>query len=131
MSAAGHSHAPAAGQFRPLSMETGGETDGEGAAPDRLRAFLQDCLSVWAVSGSVEADTDGVTVRADAGRFVVRPPGGPAGPSEWTLRNRTTGEPERGFPSIVGLLRSLRLDLAPAAPRSRLVIAPQPIVVPD
>lgn len=84
-----------------------------------LRDVLSGALRLWDVAGTVEADADGLIVTAGeaALRIVPRAPHG------WlVVRGTETLGVHAGVP---GLLRQLREELAPQAPRGRLIIGAQ------
>ena len=80
----------------------------------RTERLLLGALRVWGVRGSVLPDGDGLMVRTDSGAEmrIVR-----AAPHGWRVRR--DGTLHAGLP---GLLRHLREELAPDAPRGRLII---------
>ena len=84
-----------------------------------LRDVLAGALRLWDVAGTVEADEDGWIVTAGGAtlRIVPRTPRG------WLIvsGNETLGE----HAGLQGLLRALREELAPHAPRGRLIIGAQ------
>jgi len=84
-----------------------------------LRDVLSGALRLWDVAGTVKVDADGLIVTAGAAtlRIVPRAPHG------WIVvqGGETLGE-HAGVP---GLLRQLREELAPHAPRGRMIIGAQ------
>jgi hypothetical protein len=91
----------------------------------RTLRILEGALRLWGVAGTVTSDPDTILITPAAGKPVAVQHGGAAG---WTvtLRDPTTGAQtliaeHAGLP---GLLRSVRAELAPDAPRGRLLIAP-------
>jgi hypothetical protein len=88
----------------------------------RMQRVLSGALRLWAVPGSVERVADAYCVRTASGptlRIV------PAAPRGWAVHDgeRTLGV-HAGLP---GLLRQLREELAPDAPRGRLIVGAQPL----
>lgn len=83
----------------------------------RVARVLSGALRLWGVSASVE-------VEAQAGEFIVRAP-------SMTLRIVPgwlvfrDGQQLASHAGLPGLLRSLREELAPEAPRGRLIIGSQ------
>src|SRR5262245_5140632 len=91
----------------------------------RVARVLSGALRVWGVSASVERDADqpGFVLRARSG---VRMQIVPAAPHGWLVyRDARLLDTHAGLP---GLLRSLRQELAPEAPRGRLIIGSQSLL---
>ena len=81
---------------------------------DRLARVLRGALRVWAVSASVQ-EQPGAIVVAKHLRIV------PDAPHGWMVfRDEHLLGAHAGLP---GVLRTLRQELAPEAPRGRLIIA--------
>ena len=84
---------------------------------DRLARVLRGALRVWAVSASVQ-EQPGAIVVGEHLRIV------PDVPRGWLVfRDDHLLATHAGLP---GLLRTLRQELAPHAPRGRLIIGSQP-----
>jgi hypothetical protein len=80
---------------------------------DRLARVLCGALRVWAVPGTVEQQSGGIVVGEEL-RIVPQMPHG------WMVfRGERLLGTHAGLP---GLLRTLREELAPEAPRGRLII---------
>ena len=80
---------------------------------DRLARVLSGALRVWAVSASVEEQSGAIVVGHHL-RIVADPPHG------WMVfRGEHLLGAHAGLP---GVLRTLREELAPEAPRGRLII---------
>jgi hypothetical protein len=83
----------------------------------RVARVLSGALRVWGVPASVEIDSDGLVLRTPSGATlkITR-----AVPHGWlVLRDARALGMHAGLP---GLLRTLREELAPEAPRGRLII---------
>jgi hypothetical protein len=79
---------------------------------DRLARVLRGALRVWSVSARVEHDAEGVLVRSPTMALRIVP--------GWLVfRDGQLLATHAGLP---GLLRTLREELAPEAPRGRLII---------
>jgi hypothetical protein len=79
---------------------------------DRLARVLSGALRVWSVSARVEHDLEGVLVRSPSMTLRIVP--------GWIVfRDGQLLATHAGLP---GLLRTLREELAPEAPRGRLII---------
>ena len=89
----------------------------------RVARVLSGALRLWGVSASVERDAD----RPDA--IVLRTRSGicmqiaATAPRGWAVLREA--RPPETHPGLPGLLRSLREELAPEAPRGRLIIGAQ------
>ena len=84
-----------------------------------LRDVLSGALRLWGVAGTVEADDRGWTVTAGAATLRVVP----RAPHGWIVIQ--AGEPLGEHAGVPGLLRQLRDELAPHAPRGRMIIGAQ------
>ena len=86
-----------------------------------LRDVLCGALRVWEVEGTVEADEHGLIVAAGGAtlRVVPRAPHGWLVLSGAAVQDLTPIGEHAGVP---GLLRQLREELAPHAPRGRLIV---------
>ena len=86
-----------------------------------LADVLSGALRLWDVTGTVEADADGVIVTVDGA--VLRIVSIPGSGLELTRSNAAIQDltPVR-FAGVTGLLRHLRDELAPNAKRGRLII---------
>ena len=77
-----------------------------------LRALLADALAVWGVTGDAAPEgADGVAVRTEGGRCVVRPAGAEMRPVRWfisTPARAAAGRGARAAASIVGVLAMVR-----------------------
>ena len=85
---------------------------------DRLGRVLSGALRVWGVSAAIDAGPEGFVVRAPSMTLRIVP--------GWLVfRDGHLLATHSGLP---GLLRSLRQELAPEAPRGRLIIGSQSLV---
>jgi hypothetical protein len=86
----------------------------------RVARVLSGALRLWGVSASVELDLDGLLLRTPSGETLRITPAVPHG---WlVLRDAHAFGTYAGMP---GLLRALRLELAPQAAAGRLIIGAQ------
>jgi hypothetical protein len=92
----------------------------------RVARVLSGALRVWGVAATVERDSarpDGLVLRTQSG---IRMQIAPATPHGWRVfRDALPLETHNGLP---GLLRALRQELAPEAPRGRLIIGAQSLL---
>jgi hypothetical protein len=89
----------------------------------RVARVLSGALRLWGVSASVDADPEGFVVRSSSGVTLHITPAEPHG---WRVfRDSHPLDTHAGLP---GLLRSLRQELAPEAPRGRLIIGSQSLL---
>jgi len=81
-----------------------------------LRALLADALAVWGMVGDAAPEgADGVAVRTEGGRCVVRPAGEGMRPVRWfvsTPAREAAGRGARAAASIVGVLAMVRGEVA-------------------
>lgn len=76
-----------------------------------LRNLLLDCVAVWSIAARVEVGTDGVTLHAPDGAYLVQVAPADLRPVRWFLRTperEAANRPPRAVPSIVALLSALR-----------------------
>ena len=97
---------------------------------DRLRQLsdlVADTLGVWGIAADVVVEQESMCIRPGDGTSVLVE-GHEAG---WVVRRASDTLPSdllAAHPSVLGLLRELRADLAPDHRPARLVIAPAPVL---
>ena len=93
----------------------------------QLRDLVADSLGLWGIAADVGVDQDRVSIRPVDGAVLLLE----RHDTGWVVRRVSETLPSDllpAHPSVLGLLRELRAELAPDHRPARLVIAPAPVL---